>query len=562
MRSNRRARWVVVAAALVGALLQGSQAAAGPQVAAAHAMTPRYEFQGHVYEGRPRERPRYPLPGVTVALWGSNSLSRMGTLLDSTVTDENGSFYLSTPDLAWTFYSLIETDPPGFVSTGAVAGTVGRVQDHNWIYYQQFLNVTLYDGNEFYDEPAIRPSATPSVTPTPTRTNTPTRTPTPLRPTATRTQAKTATPTPTMPTPMPAPLVVNTTADHDDGSCVPLGGGDCALREAMRLANERSGPDTILFDIPTADPGHNPDTHQWTIRPQNPLPPLVDAGTRIDGGVGGGQAPVSALSPACGGSGKIVINFSSSGGGFVANGANGVLTLLTIIGGPDMPAVIIGGASGYGNQVYCNTIRGSASGGAYHVWEGVKITTGAHDNLIDANTIDNCSAGVLITGGAHHNAVERNWIGGLASGALPNRNAGVTIDGGAHHNTVGHASLVARGNVISGNTGPGVVIAGQGTYYNVVAHNRIGLQPASDQPRANSGPGVQLAQQAGGNTIGPGNVIACNTGDGVTFGGTGALPGPNVVTWNSTYDNGGLGIRNPRLAPPVISSASLSPGDD
>ncbi|MEY2511173.1 MAG: hypothetical protein QOE26_1936 [Verrucomicrobiota bacterium] len=41
-----------------------------------------------------------------------------------------------------------------------------------------------------------------------------------------------------------APLIVTTTADHDDGSC---GGGDCTLREAINAANAANGINTILF---------------------------------------------------------------------------------------------------------------------------------------------------------------------------------------------------------------------------------------------------------------------------------------------------------------------------
>ncbi len=41
-----------------------------------------------------------------------------------------------------------------------------------------------------------------------------------------------------------APLIVTTTADHDDGSCA---GGDCTLREAINAANAANGTNSILF---------------------------------------------------------------------------------------------------------------------------------------------------------------------------------------------------------------------------------------------------------------------------------------------------------------------------
>jgi len=47
-------------------------------------------------------------------------------------------------------------------------------------------------------------------------------------------------------------MIVNTTADTDDGSCDPLGTGtgnqDCTLREAINVANATPGADAITFD--------------------------------------------------------------------------------------------------------------------------------------------------------------------------------------------------------------------------------------------------------------------------------------------------------------------------
>ncbi|MBM4467084.1 MAG: CSLREA domain-containing protein [Chloroflexi bacterium] len=381
-----------------------------------------------------------------------------------------------------------------------------------------------------------------------------------------------ATPTPTL-TPTATPTgeapeewVVNTTADHDDGECLPLDRGDCTLREAMRIANEHAGPDTILFDIPTDDPGYDPDTGKWMISPQSDLPEIADDGTQIDGRAEVGQSKrtspqASASVQACFGYGKIIVNFISTQAGFVTASANGKLAFLNIYGSQYGSAVSMYGTEAHHNTVECNIIKGLAhTPGIYHAWQGVTILNGAHDNTIHANVIHSFSIGVRIGGisAPYNNVLTANLIGSAASGAQPNTSAGVILDGGAHHNTIGHASDTSKGNVISGNDGPGIVIAASGSNYNVVANNRIGIQATSDQALPNKGAGVRLQQSAAANTIGPGNVIAYNSGDGVEFGPLGGWPGYNVVTWNSIYDNMLLGIRNSRLKPPVVNFVSTT----
>jgi CSLREA domain-containing protein len=86
-------------------------------------------------------------------------------------------------------------------------------------------------------------------------------------------------------------LIVNTTADTDDGACDhPLGSGggnqDCTLREAISTANSESGPDRITFEIPASDPGFEEGIF-W-IRPQAALPVIVEA---LD--IEGPEAPAS-----------------------------------------------------------------------------------------------------------------------------------------------------------------------------------------------------------------------------------------------------------------------------
>jgi hypothetical protein len=125
---------------------------------------------------------------------------------------------------------------------------------------------------------------------------------------------------------------------------------------------------------------------------------------------------------------------------------------------------------------------------------------------------------------------------------------GIHISSGASINSIGGTASGAR-NIISGNQGPGIMIAGnvylgavaQG---NVVQGNYIGTDVTGLLPVPN-GEGVQIFDGASGNliggtTTGAGNVIAFNQGAGVAV--TGATTTGNAIRGNSIHDNTGLGI--------------------
>jgi hypothetical protein len=109
----------------------------------------------------------------------------------------------------------------------------------------------------------------------------------------------------------------------------------------------------------------------------------------------------------------------------------------------------------------------------------------------------------------------------LQSFAIPNAANGVWIDGGASNNFVGFTPMggTGLGNVISGNTAAGVRISGSNN--NNVEGNSIGVAVNGYQPFANS-VGVILDSGASGNAIGSavlggGNIISGNTEEGVVI---------------------------------------------
>ncbi len=124
-----------------------------------------------------------------------------------------------------------------------------------------------------------------------------------------------------------------------------------------------------------------------------------------------------------------------------------------------------------------NTIGGSVTGAG---------------NLISGNTlagIEIDANGFFVSG----NIVEGNWIGLDASGnaALPNGDGVVLVDSGA-------ANVFA--NVISGNSGSGVVIDGASD--NRIARNTIGLNVAGNAKVPNVFAGVEIRNGSSSNTIG------------------------------------------------------------
>jgi parallel beta-helix repeat protein len=143
---------------------------------------------------------------------------------------------------------------------------------------------------------------------------------------------------------------------------------------------------------------------------------------------------------------------------------------------------------------------------------GVEITDSASNNTIggtaagDRNVISGSlkGGGVFIHGFATGNLVAGNYLGTDVTGtkALGNALVGVEITDSASNNTIGGTAAGDR-NVISGNAGGGVFIAGSATG-NLVAGNYIS---------GNAGGGMHIAGSA------TGNLVAGNYGSGNAEGG-------------------------------------------
>ena len=160
------------------------------------------------------------------------------------------------------------------------------------------------------------------------------------------------------------------------------------------------------------------------------------------------------------------------------------------------------------------------------------LDTGSANNTIGGtagagNTIGgNVNAGVEIAdSGTTGNVVLGNLIGTNASGDNLGNAIGVSIS--APSNTIG-GPATGTGNVISGNTGDGITISSTGT---LVEGNKIGTDITGSLAHGNGASGISISGSS--NTIGgpgtAGNVISGNVGDGITIAGNTANPATNNV---------------------------------
>ncbi|MGO9197581.1 MAG: beta strand repeat-containing protein [Acidimicrobiales bacterium] len=243
--------------------------------------------------------------------------------------------------------------------------------------------------------------------------------------------------------------------------------------------------------------------------------------------------------------------------GAAINNTIGGAGLGNVISGNSLNGVVITGAGTIGNVLGGNFI-GTNEGGSVGIGndgDGVLLEGGVTNNTIGGsagpNLISgNSGSGVLLLGtGTSGNLLSNNLIGTNEGGnaAIPNHH-GVVLEGNATNNTIGGGG---GGNLISGNSGSGVLLLGTGTSGNLLSNNLIGTNGSGTAPLG-EGAGVLLLNGASNNTIGTagdGNVISGINGNAVTIGGTGTnnnlLEGNSIgtdVTGSKPVPNLGDGV--------------------
>jgi len=180
------------------------------------------------------------------------------------------------------------------------------------------------------------------------------------------------------------------------------------------------------------------------------------------------------------------------------------------------------------------------------------VALGGQDNTLGPdNVINGCTYGVILgSGDSRRNRVIGNRIGTNDAGtaAIGNFSNGVDIGGGASQNRIG-GSTPAERNLISGNGGSGVCLAGAETNDNVIAGNYIGLDASGTAVLGNAGDGVWIGatrNRIGGLAPGERNVVSANGSGGFNF--IGADASQNLVAGNyiGTDASGAFDLGNAR----------------
>ena len=411
-------------------------------------------------------------------------------------------------------------------------------------------------------------------------------------------------------------LIVNTTAQDDDGACQPLAEGDCTLREAILAANVAPGTETIVFDIPTSDPGYDAVADRYTITLTSALPDLSDmsinglgakrltvkrgggghfrifninsgktvsiAGLTISGGwahEGGGIRNAGALSI----TGSIIrdnltengpetncspANLSGGDGGGIYNGGYLMIDSSSFIGNRT-------GQGGPGNdQGSCTWEPGrGGSGGAISNHSGTVIirnsTFSGNQTGNGGDPTESSQGGdggaIYNTGGSlsiSHTTINANTVGNGGRGSVANdANApgSFGLSNSIIANTIGQNDIY--GNVFSGDYNlvedPGGILPG--------AHNITGLDPMLGPLADNGGPTMTHSLLCGSPAIDAGVADALSTDQrGAGFARTFDDPAmANAVDGDGT-DIGAFEVQAPLVCntAPVANDDSYSANED
>ncbi|MBI3118648.1 MAG: right-handed parallel beta-helix repeat-containing protein, partial [Candidatus Hydrogenedentes bacterium] len=326
---------------------------------------------------------------------------------------------------------------------------------------------------------------------------------------------------------------VNTLDDVTDGDvdsvpqliARPGADGFISLREMILASNNMNGTNEILFDV------------SGLILLQSVLPAVQDltGGTVIEG------------------NGDVTIDGSQLTGardGVTLTSGQNFLSGLNIVNFPQH------GVALRGVDAAANIVRGCMIGGIDqgNAKRGIVIVDGAAANVIGGANVDdrnvisgNGIGGVLVIGaGTADNQIAGNYIGTDSTGrvAVGNGGPGIAVASSATDTIAGGPNIGER-NVISGNSGAGILVSGAGTNGNEIQGNYIGVDVNGDPGLPNTSHGVSIADGAINNAVGgtnasERNLIAGNGGNGVTINGGATLLNP--VRQNSIHSNVGAGI--------------------
>ncbi len=232
------------------------------------------------------------------------------------------------------------------------------------------------------------------------------------------------------------------------------------------------------------------------FRPDTPQSEVVS--NLLDAGPGSLRAAIEAANSAAPGT-ATDITFTTHGTITLVTSLPAIISEVTIEG-TSAPTYIVGGAPVV--EINCDGHAGLqfSAGSADSELLGVAVDDASGDGVTldaDAITLNADYIGLDLTGAADGNHGDGVFVSPDSSADLIGLNSS------------GDSGVVA--NVISGNTGSGLVLSGATD--NTVVANRIGTNPAGSAAIANGGNGIWLTQGAHGNEIGGTDYTDAGTGD-------------------------------------------------
>ena len=251
-------------------------------------------------------------------------------------------------------------------------------------------------------------------------------------------------------------FVVNDTGDAvdaapGDGTCA-TAGAVCTLRAAIAESNAIPGTNVIEFALGAGVPLITPAPVLPTITEAVAIHGNTGGATRIEIQNGGGATTGLRVATSNSAIDHLVVNSFSFQGIWLESGGSNIVRDSYI------------GTNPAGTVALGNGALGSTAGGIYVTSPNNTIT----NNLISGN-----GRGVNVNN-ANNNTLTKNIIGlnPTQSGMLGN-GFGITVTGTSTGNNIGQLGDPSSVNVISGNSGPGLVLQGTGNkvYSNVIGSN-------------------------------------------------------------------------------------------
>ncbi len=295
-----------------------------------------------------------------------------------------------------------------------------------------------------------------------------------------------------------------------DGACTVAISSKCTLRAVIQEVNALGGgPYVISFNFAIVGglaPIISPDDS--STLPAITTPIILDVSTLPNAVCGSADSPANH---------RLILDGSNvtTGDGLTlaASASGSTIRGLLLRNFPDDGIRV----NGDDNIIACNTLTNNG---------GQAIDVTGSDNRIGGTA--HTERNVIINGGSHgvrigdsgtRNKVQGNYIGVAGDGmtAAANAGSGVYINAGGTNRVGGGVTLA--GNVISGNTEHGILLAGGGGD-NQIWGNIIGLDASGLAPMGNGSSGVRIfdsvaANDIGGENDGRRNVISANAGQGI-----------------------------------------------